>query len=557
MSFLFSSGETEAPPIKLSPVKSNIEEANKHIQALCERVSHLEAEKDVLADQLHQKRAEFESLNRTLDQCQEHLSHRDIQNKNLEITAASREEIILELESHLVAHQRKSQAKSEALTSLEMLLAEKETVFERISAKVTEYQKVLEVKNQLLEVATENAVKLEEENVAWRRKENDLRDKVEILEEENRKLTKEREWRDSRSTVALEKILAYSSSIESLVGTLKEASNLDEEEKEVVKERDTNGIVETSHETKREEIQRVFENVKAKKLTREETYVVESPEPSVESPENDLPDERGEALTNGWNEASSPNASSDDLPLQNNLPDESVDGLTNGWNEASEPNVSYEDLPVQNGHPSIEEVQCYAPSVPVALVAEEETSATVLSEVNNVDTQHPIVEDSQHPAVEDSQHPIVEVDDETKNTLDEQEDSSVVHREENPFLVTSPLTMGASTRIRGEDRIASILLFDSAETAINEIVDDFSDADDKDDQRERFEPVTTPLQAAEEEGEEEVEEEEESDGWEEVNGDSLQPSSMDEVVSNGIYERDTYSGSDPDSKKINPTEFFV
>ena len=48
MSFLFASsseGEPVAP--RLSPVKSSIEEANKHIQALCERVAQLEAEKDM------------------------------------------------------------------------------------------------------------------------------------------------------------------------------------------------------------------------------------------------------------------------------------------------------------------------------------------------------------------------------------------------------------------------------------------------------------------------------------------------------------------------------
>ena len=130
MSFLFSSPESDSPAPRLSPVKSNIEEANKHIQALCERVAQLESERDEVAGQLQQKRTEFLSLEKTLEHCQEQFSHRDLQTKNLELTAASREEIILELESHLVAHQRESQAKTEALASLEALLAEKETVFE-------------------------------------------------------------------------------------------------------------------------------------------------------------------------------------------------------------------------------------------------------------------------------------------------------------------------------------------------------------------------------------------------------------------------------------------
>ena len=243
MSFLFASsseGEPVAP--RLSPVKSSIEEANKHIQALCERVAQLEAEKDALSEHFQQKQTELESLRQTMDHCQEKLSHRDIQTKNLELTAASREEIILELESHVVAHQRELHAKSEALTSLEMLLAEKETVYERVSSKVAEYQRILEVKNQLLEAATDAARTLEAEMEARLTDIDILVGKVAELEEENQRLEEENqrlkkaEGDRNRSVAALGKILSYSSSMEGLVGMLKEAAALSSEGEAMVNE---------------------------------------------------------------------------------------------------------------------------------------------------------------------------------------------------------------------------------------------------------------------------------------------------------------------------------
>lgn len=472
MSFLFSSAENEPPAMKLSPVKSNIEEANKHIQALCEHVAHLESEKDSLVDQLQQKHTNYESLKRTLDQCQEHLSHRDIQTKNLQLTAASREEIILELESHLVAHQRESQTKSEALTSLETLLAEKETVFERISSKVTEYQRVLEVKNQLLETATENAVKLEEENVSWKQKEYDLREIVEILEEENQKLTKDRELKNSRSTVALEKILAYSSSIEGLFGLLKEASMLPEETEEEDEEKENLAV------------EPVVENGAVEAL-------IEGGK-EVHSPTNELQDECGKVITNGWSEAV---ASIYDLPVQNDL------------------------QPI--------ETPSNAPFVPVVVVDDEVTSAAVTLDENSVVT-HFILEATDKPKT--SSH-------NAEGNLDD------VVPEKNPFPVASPVSREAPSRVRGEDRMASILLFDSAEATMNGSVDEI--VDDKNNQLSR-DPVMEPL-----------EEDEESEEWEEVNNESVQHSSVDEVVTNGFYERESYSVYDPDSTKINSTEFFV
>ena len=80
MSFLFSSGGEAGPDAhpKLSPVKSNIEEANKHIQALCERVAQLESEKDEISQHYQQQRADIDSLRQTLERCQEQLSHRDV-----------------------------------------------------------------------------------------------------------------------------------------------------------------------------------------------------------------------------------------------------------------------------------------------------------------------------------------------------------------------------------------------------------------------------------------------------------------------------------------------
>ena len=433
MSFLFASsseGEPVAP--RLSPVKSSIEEANKHIQALCERVAQLEAEKDALSEHFQQKQTELESLRQTMDHCQEKLSHRDIQTKNLELTAASREEIILELESHVVAHQRELHAKSEALTSLEILLAEKETVYERVSSKVAEYQRILEVKNQLLEAATDAARTLEAEMEARLTDIDILVGKVAELEEENQRLEEENqrlkkaEGDRNRSVAALGKILSYSSSMEGLVGMLKEAAALSSEGEAMVNE---------------------TAEVEATATTASDVENVTQP------------------MVNGWSHCSSEERLSVEEEREKET-EEVVEEPLDFENRDGrlEEQHSVEQETDKNTVPNYEEND----NVTVVVTASVETqgdaegiAATVEPfDLASFNADHSLPVDAEIISEEEVVHDSSSAEN-VKTTID---NSNLVCQE-----ALSPTSASkVPTRKRGDDRIASILLFDSGEALVED-----------------------------------------------------------------------------------------
>jgi len=232
MSFLFSSAEENHT--KISPVKTNIKEANEHIRALCERVSSLESERDELSLHYQQKLLELHTLQGSLGQSQEQTSHREIRIKNLELTTTSQEEIIVELEAQIVAYQRDVQAKADALRTLDLLVTEKESVYERLCAKVGDYQKILAAKDQVIQDLTIRLQESELEKEHLKRLESAAQDqllrgqkKVEKMESTYHKEQEEKE----KLRQSLKHILTFSSSIENLVGTLKIARDLNSSEK--------------------------------------------------------------------------------------------------------------------------------------------------------------------------------------------------------------------------------------------------------------------------------------------------------------------------------------
>jgi len=99
MSFLFYSNSEETA-VSPSHNKTNIREANGHIQALFEKVNGLEQERDDLLEQTRRGNAEIASLAGSIDQLQQSAAQKDLDIKILQLSIAEKDAIVEELNSH-------------------------------------------------------------------------------------------------------------------------------------------------------------------------------------------------------------------------------------------------------------------------------------------------------------------------------------------------------------------------------------------------------------------------------------------------------------------------
>lgn len=238
MSFLFySAGEENST--SPSPNKTNIKEANEHIQGLYTKVSQLEKEREIVLQQLRLKENEYSALEKALEQRQEIIAHRDVRIQTLDMTISEQEEIIEEIQSKVVDYQMDLAAKAEAVQNLDLMMLEKESIFDKIQSKVMDYQRVLATKDEIIQSlnltvrARETEAKSLTETVTELSTESAQR-KVELNSslEERQKLKEQLHLKDLQHDQAgqhfnaLKSIISYSSSIEKLLEVLKQTTLL-------------------------------------------------------------------------------------------------------------------------------------------------------------------------------------------------------------------------------------------------------------------------------------------------------------------------------------------